>query len=62
MTSLDDDTSPETCAKWDSLHAMRLVSEIEDTFGVELATREIMAMDSIGAARSVLKKKGVPAI
>jgi acyl carrier protein len=58
-SSLSDDTSPENTPEWDSLAAMTLVSLIEDEFGVELSTREIMKMQTIGLARSVLRGKGV---
>jgi len=57
--SLNDDTSPENTEQWDSLAAMTLVMLIEDTFSVKLSTRDIMKMQTIGAARAVLKKKGV---
>jgi acyl carrier protein len=56
---LCDDTSPENTSEWDSLAAMSLVSLIEDEFGVELTTRDIMKMQTIGLARSVLTTKGV---
>jgi len=56
---LSDASSPETVKNWDSLRGMQLVAEIEERFVVELSTDEIMAMESIGAARSVLKDKGV---
>jgi acyl carrier protein len=55
---LSDDSSPDSVSQWDSLKAMHLVSEIEETFEVELSTIEIMLMDSVGNARAVLKKKG----
>jgi acyl carrier protein len=58
-STLSDDTSPENTSEWDSLAAMSLVSLIEETFAVRLSTREIMKMNSIGAARSVLQSKGV---
>lgn len=57
--SLSDDTSPENTSEWDSLAAMSLVSLIEDEFEVELSTRDIMKMQTIGLARSVLTTKGV---
>jgi acyl carrier protein len=57
--SLSDDSSPDTVEKWDSLSAMRLVSAIEETFSVELSTREIMKMSSIRLAREALLRKGV---
>ncbi len=57
--SLSDDTSPENTPQWDSLAALTLVSLIEDEFDIELSTREIMKMQTIGLARSVLTAKGV---
>jgi acyl carrier protein len=61
-TRLTDSSSPETEEKWDSLRGMQLVAEIEEKFAVELSTDEILTMESIGAARKVLKEKGVPGI
>jgi acyl carrier protein len=56
---LSDETSPDDTPSWDSLAAMELVSQIEETFGVELTTREIMKMRSLGLARAMLRAKGV---
>ena len=58
-STLSDDTSPDNTPEWDSLAAMTLVSLIEDEFETELTTREIMKMQTIGLARSVLRGKGV---
>jgi len=57
--SLSDDTSPDNTEQWDSLAAMNLVSLLEDAFEVELSTRDIMKMRTIGFARKVLQDKGV---
>ena len=56
---LGDDTSPDNTSEWDSLAAMTLVSLIEERFTVELSTRDIMKMRTIGLARQVLRQKGV---
>lgn len=56
---LNDDSSPDNVASWDSLAAMRLVAAIESEFDVRLSTKEIMKMRSIGIARSVLREKSV---
>ena len=60
--TLNDDTSPDNTSEWDSLAAITLVSLIEDEFDVRLGAREIMKMQTIGLARSVLKSKGVSGI
>jgi len=57
--SLSEDTSPENTSEWDSLAAMTLVALIEGQFDVRLSTRDIMKMQTIGLARSVLRDKGV---
>ncbi len=61
-SDLTDATSPQNTSQWDSLAAMELVTMIEDSFEVRLSTREIMKMNSIGAARTVLLSKGAAGI
>ncbi len=56
---LSDETSPDNTPEWDSLAAMNMVSLIEDNFDVQLSTREIMKMRTIGVAREVLANKGI---
>jgi acyl carrier protein len=60
--TLNDDTSPDNTPAWDSLAAIELVTLIEHTFAVRLSAREIMKMQTIGLARSVLRSKGVDSI
>lgn len=60
--SLNEATSPDNTSEWDSLAAITLVSLIEDEFEVRLGAREIMKMQTIGLARSVLQGKGVGGI
>ena len=55
---LSDESSPDNTSEWDSLAAMDLVAGIEERFNVELTTKEIMKMSSIGLARETLKAKG----
>ena len=59
IDTLSEATSPENTSEWDSLAAMTLVTLIEDQFDVRLSTRDIMKMQTIGLARSVLQNKGV---
>ena len=60
--NLSDETSPDNTKEWDSLRAMHLVTMLEDTFGVQLSTREIMRMRTIGIVRDVLRTKGVAGV
>jgi acyl carrier protein len=57
--SLTDESSPENTPSWDSLRAVQLVTAIEETFSVELATTDILRMRSLGMARDVLRRKGI---
>lgn len=59
LSALNDESSPDTIEQWDSLGAMHLVAAVEGEFGVQLSTREIMKMTTIGFAREALRKKGV---
>lgn len=56
---LDDNISPDTLQRWDSLAAMHLVAAIEEKFKIELSTKEIMEMSSIGRTRKILQGKNV---
>ena len=58
-SELNDSSSPESVKQWDSLTAMTLVVAIEEKFSVQLSTKEIMKMSTIGLARKVLKTKNV---
>jgi acyl carrier protein len=58
-STLSDDSSPDNVEQWDSLAAMNLAAAIEDFFQVSLSTAEIMRMNTIGRARSVLRDKGI---
>jgi acyl carrier protein len=59
-SSLSEDSSPDNTPTWDSLASMSLVAAIEEAFGVELSTKDIVTMRSIKLARMVLRRKGVP--
>ena len=56
---LSEDSSPDNLTQWDSLAAMNLVVAIEEKFRVQLSTKEIMKMSTIGLARKTLQTKKV---
>lgn len=56
---LNDNSSPDNVKQWDSLAAMHLVAAIEEAFKVQLSTKEIMKMSTIGLARKTLQGKNV---
>jgi len=45
--ALDDASSPESVAAWDSLKHMRLVLALEEEFDVRFSDDQIMAMPSV---------------
>lgn len=57
--ALNDNSSPDSVRQWDSLAAMHLVAAIEDKFKIQLSTKEIMKMSSIGLARKTLQDKNI---
>jgi len=59
VENFTDAASPESIPQWDSLAALNLVLALEEEFGVKLSAREIVAMRSIAAAKTVLRRKGI---
>ena len=58
--ALNDNSSPDNVSQWDSLAAMHLIAAIEDKYNIQLSTKEIMKMSTIGLARKTLRDKNVP--
>lgn len=56
---LNEESSPHNVKQWDSLAAMDLVVAIEEKFNVQLSTKEIMKMSTLGRARRTLQGKSV---
>lgn len=57
--SLNDESAPENTPEWDSVASMILVAALEETFGIQFSTMEIMRMRSIRLVREMLRSKGV---
>jgi acyl carrier protein len=56
-TSITDSSGPETVLEWDSLAHMRLVTKIEEAYGVRFDLDEIIQMESVGKIKVLLEKK-----
>jgi acyl carrier protein len=52
-----DELSPDTLDDWDSLSHLRLVSALEEAFGVKFENAEIMDMTTVGAIREIVSRK-----
>ena len=55
---LQADVSQETCQRWNSLRHMMLIASLEDEFGVQFTTAEILEMTSQPAILAVLERRG----
>ncbi len=54
---ITDDTSTDTVASWDSMHAMQLFAVLEDEFEITLSDDEAMEMMSYGLIVRTLREK-----
>ena len=54
---LNDETTAEDVEGWDSLSHVQLVAVMEDAFGIEFSSREILSGDNVGDLISSIQKK-----
>lgn len=53
------DSNQSNCEKWDSLHHLNLIVELEDAFDLEFEPEEIAEMKSFDAVKkTILAKQG----
>ena len=57
IDQLNDNSSPETIANWDSLKHMNLILALEEKFAVAFSDEEIIGMLSVKSIVDVLSKK-----
>lgn len=55
---INDESSPDTIAAWDSLGHVTLIIALESAFGVSFAPEETMAMTSVRAIKDALDTHG----
>jgi acyl carrier protein len=60
-SSLDDETSPASLDRWDSLAHVELITTVEEAYDVVLTTGEMRQVDSLGELKRILRTKGVAA-
>lgn len=58
-SNITDDLAMKNVDAWDSLKHMELIVLLEQNFAVELSFDEIVAMQSVGQIKHVLREKGV---
>ncbi|MDE6469242.1 MAG: acyl carrier protein [Muribaculaceae bacterium] len=57
VDNVTTETSQANCEKWDSLHHLNLIVELEDAFDVEFEPEEIAEMKSFEAVKRALEQK-----
>ncbi len=50
-------TDQNNCDKWDSLHHLNLIVELEDAFDMDFEPEEIAEMKSVAAVKNVIESK-----
>lgn len=54
---LNDETTADDVEGWDSLSHIQLVAAMEDNFGIEFKSREILSWDNVGDLIDSIQKK-----
>lgn len=56
---ISDAFGPETADRWDSMNHLRMITAIEDEYGIRFSMAEIQSIDSFGMlGRLVAEKRG----
>jgi acyl carrier protein len=56
---LREEDSPATLASWDSLKQIDIVLTVEEVFGIDLTTAEILSLTSVAALVGILRGRGI---
>ncbi len=56
--SVADAASPETLDSWDSFGHMRLITSIEERFGISLSMDQVLDIDCYGALKNAVLTGG----
>ena len=54
---LNDETTADDVEEWDSLSHIQLVAAMEEAFGIEFKSREILSWENIGDLIDSIEKK-----
>jgi len=57
MEDIDSTCSQNNCERWDSLHHLNLIVELEDAFGIEFEPEEIAEMKSYDSIKKMISSK-----
>ena len=59
LEEINDNSSPDNIAAWESLSHINLVLALEAEFSVSLEPEDVMEMQSVGLIRTILNEKSV---
>ena len=59
VEELTDNYGKETVEKWDSVHQLSLIAELEEAFDIMLDPEDIMEMTSYAKGKELLRKYDV---
>lgn len=54
-SSINDALTPEDVDQWDSLNHLRLVTAVEQEFGIKLSTSDIESITSLGVLHALIE-------
>jgi len=53
---VNDELTPEDVDQWDSMNHLRLVTAVEQEFGIKLSTSDIESITSVGVLRALIEQ------
>ena len=59
VNEIDDDASPDTLDKWDSLQHLNLIMSLEEGFSISFSEDEVVEMMSVALIKEVLSEHGI---
>ena len=59
VATVNEESSPDTIPKWDSLGIVHLITDLEQVFGVQFDILEIADFRNVAIIKSILTEKGV---
>jgi acyl carrier protein len=59
VESVTDELAYQGIPEWDSISHMVLISQLEEDFGVSIATDDVIDMSSVAKAMDILGKQGI---
>lgn len=54
--TVNDGTTADDIADWDSLTHITLISEVEDTFGMKFSMKDVLGMKNVGEMADIIEK------